>query len=418
MAEKLKIMCTGEIEIDFHDLKDLQLTKSGKSLKVTSQDKIDKLAKSLKKYGIINNLQIWKDDNDIYCFDAHHRKKALLQLEKEGLKIPLLPATRCLVKTKKEAKKLLILKESTNSWIDTDVIKDFLSEIDFGIEEAQGLIEIPDFDWPGKENKNDPDKLPDEPKEIFIKKGDLIELGEHRLLCGDSTIAKNIELLMNGERADMVFTDPPYGINLDTDYKKINVGTKNIQGKKYAPVAGDNKEFDPSIILKTFEETKEIFFWGADYYIHSLPPKGSLFIWDKRASDIENEYKQENIDRISGNHFEICWSKEKHRKEIIRMMWAGLFGMESDKSRRFHPTQKPLRLCELFINRYSKANYIIIDLYLGSGSTLIACEKTNRKCFAVEIEPHYCQIVIQRWCDYTEKSQIKINGKPIDWREQ
>ena len=112
---KLKIMCTGEIEVDFHQLKDLQLTESGKSLKATNPEKIEKLSKSLKEYGIVNNLQIWKDGSDLYCFDAHHRKKALLKLESEGLEIPLLPATRCLAKNIKEAKKLLILKESSNS---------------------------------------------------------------------------------------------------------------------------------------------------------------------------------------------------------------------------------------------------------------------------------------------------------------
>ncbi len=145
---KLKIMCTGEILVDFHQLKDLQLTEDGRSLKATSQEKIDKLAKSMQQYGIVNNLQVWKDGEDIYCFDAHHRKKALAQLETGGLEIPLLPATRCLAETIGEAKKLLILKESSHSWVDVSVIEDFLSEISFDIEEAKGLIEIPDFDWP------------------------------------------------------------------------------------------------------------------------------------------------------------------------------------------------------------------------------------------------------------------------------
>lgn len=153
MTEKLKVMCTGEILVDFHQLKDLQLTSSGKSLKTTSQDKIDKLAKSLQEYGIVNNLQVWKDGEDIYCFDAHHRKKALSKLEKDGLEIPLLPATRCLAKTIEEAKKLLFLKESSNSWVDTSVIQDYLSEIDFDIDKAKSLIEIPDFEWDQKESK-------------------------------------------------------------------------------------------------------------------------------------------------------------------------------------------------------------------------------------------------------------------------
>jgi len=145
--ETLKIMCTGEIQVDFHDLIDLQMTESGKSLKKTDDGKINKLAKSLREYGIINNLQVWIHDDKIYCFDAHHRKIALYQLEREGMKIPLLPATRCLAKDFNEAKKLLLLKESKNSWIDVDAIDDFLADIDFGIDEAKVVIEIPDFEW-------------------------------------------------------------------------------------------------------------------------------------------------------------------------------------------------------------------------------------------------------------------------------
>jgi len=146
-ADELKIMCTGEIEVDFHKLKDLQLTNDGRKLKKTDDEKIKKLVNSLREFGIVNNLQVWKKGNEIYCFDAHHRKIAFEILEREGLKIPLLPATRCLAKTKTEAKKLLILKESSNSWIDIDVIEDYLNEINFDFNMAGMTIEIPNFDF-------------------------------------------------------------------------------------------------------------------------------------------------------------------------------------------------------------------------------------------------------------------------------
>ncbi len=167
--EKLKIMCTGEILVDFHHLKDLQLTEDGRNLKATSQEKIDKLAKSLQQYGIVNNLQVWKDGEDIYCFDAHHRKKALSQLENEGLEIPLLPATRCLAETIEEAKKLLILKESSHSWVDVSVIEDYLAEINFNIKEAHGLIEIPDFEIDVKQTKSIGEKIPGLKQAIQLK---------------------------------------------------------------------------------------------------------------------------------------------------------------------------------------------------------------------------------------------------------
>ncbi len=142
--KQLKILCTGEIKIDFHELKDLQILSDGRSLKKTDSSRIDKLAKSLSEYGIVNNLQVWKYGEDMYCFDAHHRKKALMRLESEGVEIPLLPATRCLAKTKKEAKKLLLLKESNASWVDPEAIGDFLTEIDFEFEDAGNFLDFDD----------------------------------------------------------------------------------------------------------------------------------------------------------------------------------------------------------------------------------------------------------------------------------
>ncbi|GAI40348.1 unnamed protein product [marine sediment metagenome] len=117
------------------------------------------------------------------------------------------------------------------------------------------------------------------------------------------------------------------------------------------------------------------------------------------------------MDKIYGSGFELCWSKNKHKREIIRIRWAGLFGIEKeDTKKRVHPTQKPVALCEWFINKFSDKNDLNVDLFGGSGSTLIACEKLKRKCFMMEIDPHYCDVIVKRYENYTDKKAELIEN--------
>jgi len=241
------------------------------------------------------------------------------------------------------------------------------------------------------------DDVPEPPEEPITKPGDLWILGRHRLLCGDSTDKETVEKLMSGVKADMVFTDPPYGMHLDTDYSEIK-GSKNakIQGKggrKYEPVIGDNDDFSPELIeaiFSNFGYCGEIFIWGADYFAELIPNRndGSWVAWDKRGS--------EDADKIIGNCFELCWSKAKHKKEIARVKWMGAFG-SADARERVHPTQKPLKLCEWFFNKYGGEGEVVADLFGGSGTTLIACEQLNRTCYMMELDPKYCDVIVQRY---------------------
>lgn len=233
-----------------------------------------------------------------------------------------------------------------------------------------------------------------------VKKGDIWQLGKHRIMCGDSTSDDVIKLL-NGSKIDMVFTDPPYGMKLDTDYSSIKTRLdfskdKSLRGgNKYNLVIGDNEDFKEELIttiFKNFDYCKEIFIWGADYYPELLKnyKNGNLLVWDKRLS--------ETADKGIGSCFEIVWSKNKHKKDIFRVKWFGLFGLEQEpEKKRFHPTQKPIELCKMFLNKYSKAKETICDLYGGSGSTLIACEITNRTCYMMELDEHYVDVIIHRW---------------------
>lgn len=145
-AHELKIMCTGEMKVDWKSLLDLQTLEDGRSLKATDDEKISRLAESLLRFGIVNNLQVWVDENNrIYCFDAHHRKKAFKLLEKTGFHIPLLPATRCLAENITDAKRLLLVKESRSSWVNIEVVPDYMEEVGFSFSVAERVIDLPEL---------------------------------------------------------------------------------------------------------------------------------------------------------------------------------------------------------------------------------------------------------------------------------
>lgn len=235
------------------------------------------------------------------------------------------------------------------------------------------------------------------------KLGEVYQLGRHRLMCGDATKIEDVEKLMNGQKADMVFTDPPYGMELDADFSSMDSKFKGSSGgNKYDNVIGDHADFNPDFIntiFAVFKDAREIFTWGANYYTELLPDrnKGSWFVWDKRLD--------ESADKMYGSCFELCWSKNKHKQDMVRVKWAGIFGTETQDSKtRVHPTQKPLELCAWFINKYSQPEEKIVDIFGGSGSTLIACEQTNRTCYMMELDPKYCDVIRKRYENFINKT--------------
>ena len=281
-------------------------------------------------------------------------------------------------------------------------------------ELAKQLLELQDADWDITElgfdipaladiESGDEDEIPEPPVEPKTKLGDIYQLGRHRLMCGDSTDEATVNRLMNGAKADMVFTDPPYGMDLDTDYTKMGDG-----GKKHDKVIADNQQFNAQQILKMFDYCKEVFLWGADYYIETLnrqyPDLGSWVIWDK-YSDSE---RKGLLDGRFGSSFETCWSKTKHKREIARVLVTTNYTARGDET-RIHPTQKPVALALWFFERWAKDVTNIVDLFLGSGSTLIACEQANKNCYGMELDPKYCDVIVTRWENLTGLKAELVN---------
>lgn len=229
------------------------------------------------------------------------------------------------------------------------------------------------------------------------------DIKSHRVMCGDATKIEDVEKLMDGQKADMVFTDPPYGMNLDVDFSgmKSSLFKGKTGGNYYEKVIGDDKQFNQQEFA--WIECKEQFWWGADYYADTLPKGGSFFVWDKRLTDSAGD--------MWGSEFELLWSKTPHKREIIRIKWAGILGMQTqDTKSRVHPTQKPIELCAEFIKRFSQDENIILDLFGGSGSTLIACEQSNRICYTMELDPKYCDVIRKRYQNFIENRKETTNG--------
>lgn len=263
------------------------------------------------------------------------------------------------------------------------------------------------------EAKADEDAVPED-VEPNARLGDVYQLGRHRLMCGDSTSIDAIDRLMNGDKADMVFTDPPYGMRLETDWDQSKIPLREWRGKKkdYKNVIGDHSDFSPELIntiFAAFNYADEIFIWGADYFAEHLPKKndGSWVAWDKRGGP---------LDKVMGSHFELCWSKARHQRMIARVKWCGLYGTEQEfDHKRSHPTQKPVQLAEWFFDNWAERRTKVVDLYGGSGSTLIACEKTDRACYMMELDPHYIDVIIARWEKYTgQKAELLERTDEVD----
>lgn len=321
----------------------------------------------------------------------------------------LIAVKRTDLKTDDEKRKQLAVMDNSTSdsseWelerlyedFEPETLNDWGLDLDFEDIEQEEVIE---------------DEVPEE-VETRSKLGDIWQLGKHRLMCGDSTSVDDVEKLMNGVKADIIFTDPPYGMNLDTDYSKMNGAKKNTEFSQRKNVVGGKQyeqgivdDFNPEMInLILSLDIKETFLWGADYFAELLPNKndGSWIVWDKRDDN-------EQFDKMFGSSFELCWSKNKHKRDIARVRWCGVFGTEKEfDKKRFHPTQKPTALVQWFLDRYSKENQIILDLYGGSGSTLLTCEQLNRVCYCNELDPHYVDVIIQRWENLTGQKAVLLN---------
>jgi DNA modification methylase len=377
-------------------------------------EQINKIASSIKHYGFVQPLVI-DSENEIII--GHGRLEAAKKLKLK--EVPVIVKDD-LTDVEIKALRLADNKIAESDW-NIEILEVELEELKFedyemeltGFDEKE-LISMLDDNSEVEEDNFDAEI---DEENIISKLGDVIELGRHRLVCGDSTSEVDVNALMNGEKADMVFTDPPYGMFLDTDYSNLNWGDR--KGKKYDNVIGDHEDFKSELITKIFDNfgyCKEIFLWGADYYYELIPDfkEGHYIVWDKTL--------ESNGDAGSNSEFELVWTKTKHKRIVIHFNWFRFFGItKQDAKTRIHPTQKPLQVCTPFIEQYAKENEIVVDVFGGSGSTLIACEQLNRICYMMELDEKYVDVIIRRYIKYRldndKEVNIKVNGEEVVYQK-
>lgn len=375
------------------------------------------LKKSLSKFGYLQDIIVNVRNGKNIIVGGHRRLEELGLPQGDEIECTIVD----LSERDEKALNVALNNKHTSGEYDPEKLEEILKEIsdyeDFNDLNLDDLVDEFGLDLSdGNQNEKD-DLLPPEPDNVIIKKGDLIELGNHRLLCGDSTCKADVERLMNGEKCDMVFTDPPYGIDVvqwnhvggGGPTKFGTVGAKNIvDAKTYSKIEGDETtETAKKFYLTCFDiGFKNIVLWGGNYFTDFLHPSRCWIVWDKEMTGNFSEA-------------EMAWTSfSKGGIKVFKFLWNGLSreGNRKDELKgRVHPTQKPVGLFQKIFERFDGFK-TIYDGFLGSGTTLIACEKTNRKCYGMELDEKYCQVIIRRWCDYTEKDEIKINGKAVSWK--
>jgi DNA modification methylase len=370
-----------------------QVVPNTSNPRIIKDDKFKKLVKSIKEFPEMLNLRPIVVDKDMVVLGGNMRLKAC---HAAGLtEVPIIVADKLTPEQQAE----FIIKDNVGfgEW-DWDILA---NEWDAELLQDWGL-ELPFDNTPVLEAEEDDYEAPSEIKTDIVL-GDLIEIGQHRLLCGDSTDSDAVARLMNKHSPDMVLTDPPYGVNAVSKSGVLKESYKvDILGDSDTNAACDAF----SLVYSLYPDASHIW-WGANYYTldAQLPNAKCWITWDK----------QEKNNHIDQADCELAWTNINSPSRIFHHLWAG-FRRDSEKGeKRVHPTQKPIQLISEIVLHFKKVkSELILDLFLGSGSTMVAAHQLNRKCYGMELDPKYCQVIVDRMHKLDPSIEIKINGKPYD----
>ena len=363
-------------------------------------DAIAKVAASLKEFGWQQPIVV---DSEMVVIAGHTRLAAARTLGME--KVPVVIADG-LTPAQVKAYRLADNRVSQEAQWDDELLSVELeelladgynlSETGFDEDELASLLaqEI--------EGLTDEDSVPEVPETPKTVEGDIWILGNHRLMCGDSTSIDAVDKLMDGNDVDCVYTDPPYGIDI---VKGGHVGGGKLASVgTYVPVANDDN-IDVAVeaiqVIQTLNARVEII-WGGNYYAQSLPNSSCWIVWDKKNS---------------GNFAdcELAWTNQTTAVRKFEHMWNGMVKASEHGQKRVHPTQKPIALAEWCFDQYAKDCQTVLDLFGGSGSTLIGCETRNKRGYIMELATAYCDVIIKRWQDFTGQKAIHAEtGESFD----
>jgi DNA modification methylase len=388
-----------------------KLIPYAKNSRTHSPEQVAQIAASIKEFGFRNPILV----DGVGIIAGHGRLMAA-----QKLNLDKVPTIDCSDMTESQKKAYIIAdnKLAMNAGWDMDFLKLELQELEdadfdltltgFDDKELDALLNVIE----GTDGLTDEDAVPETPIEPKTKIGDIYILGNHRLMCGDSTSTDAVDKLMEFGKADMVFTDPPYnmdftgGIHADGS-KSFNAKHGGIKNDKMSQTEAEDF-FDAinAIIYAYCVGAFYITFYrlGIGEYWKSLERTNlkvrSLIIWDKGNHTLSNSDYMSKYEPIFYG-----WTGDNHN------FYGGNNGMDIWEVKRtakndLHPTMKPVELIEKALEDASKSGNTVLDLFGGSGSTMIACEKLGRKSRLMELDPKYCDVIVKRWEDFTGKKAV------------
>tara|TARA_R100000664_G_scaffold16668_1_gene25477 strand:+ start:1752 stop:3089 length:1338 start_codon:yes stop_codon:yes gene_type:complete len=432
-TKSIIIKCKGSGTMPYTELEEFQ-----GSLKKMSKQNAEKLKKEIAELGWTAPVFVWNKLPDgesleqAKIMDGHGRLFVLKQMADEGWDIPEIPIVEIEAKDEHEAGRILLGINSKFQKISSEGLLEFLIDYDIEIPELEN-ISLPDVQMSvisdellkRTTGEIDQDTVPEDVPAV-TKPGDLWELGPHRLYCGDSLEEESYKILFDGDYpAKMIFTDPPYNVNYgDTILQNIR---QKYNNKEKRFIANDNLGSDFYSFLEQMCERILERCEGGIYICMSSSELHNLYnaftnagghwsdyvIWAKNkftmgASDYQRQY--ESI--LYG------WRGDKYHLKHNKF-WTGarnqgdVWQFDMPRVNKLHPTMKPVALVEKAIMNSTQSNDIVLDMFLGSGSTLIASEKTGRICYGIEIDTHYCDVIIKRWEEFTGKKAINVQQSNI-----
>ena len=371
--------------------------------RIIKDDKFHKLVKSIKEFPKMLEIRPIVVNQDMIVLGGNMRLKAS---KEAGLKEVFIVKADDLTE---DEQKQFIIKDNVGfgEW-DWDMLA---NEWEADLLEEWGL-DVPELNITEEPTAEEDDyEMPDEVQTDIVL-GDLFEIGEHRLLCGDSTDSDAVQKLMNGQKADMVFTDPPYGIKVVNNTSVGGGGALKFGGKTgkvvnstkgFSEIIGDDttdtaKEFYNTCVSLGFEN---FIIFGGNYFTDFLPPSMGWIVWYKKNT---------------GNFadFEMAWTSYNKAARLYEYLWNGLSregSRELELVKRVHPTQKPVGLNMQILQNYDCD--IIYDGFTGSGSTMVSAHQLKRKCYGMELDPKYCQVIVDRMKKLDSNLVIRKNGVQI-----
>lgn len=351
------------------------------------KDDFERLKKSIKSFPKMLDIREIVVDENNRILGGHQRVKALLANGETEVNVKVVEGL-----SEEEKREFVIRDNIQNGEWDFDVLANEWDDLpldDWGID-----LPIADI-----EEEIVEDEAPEPPAKPKSKLGEMYQLGEHRLMCGDATDLGMVKELMDGQKADMVFTDPPYGVDVVSDDGKVGADFGIAKKGVYSKVIADETTETAEKSYKVLKEfASKMIIWGGNYFVDFLDFSDGWLVWDKRGdTGIRNTFADG----------EMAWCSFHTPLRIYKQIWNGMI-REGEHEKRVHPTQKPIRMLGEILKDFTKDSEIVLDVFGGSGSTLIACEQLNRICYMMELDPHYVDVIIERWENLTGKKAERI----------